>query len=131
MKPGLHGSTFGGNPLAMAAANAVLDVILEPGFLDKVDDVARYFWNRLVEVAPKYPSVIEDVRGAGLLLGMKLVVPNGEAMTRLREDHNMLTVVAGENVLRIIPPLTIEKTHVDEAMTAIEAMAAGQARHAA
>lgn len=131
MKPGLHGSTFGGNPLAMAAANAVLDVLLEPGFLERVDQVARYMWNQLLPLVARHPNVIEDVRGAGLLLGLKLRSPNGEMMTRLRDEHKLLTVVAAENVLRLLPPLTIDKTHVDEAVAAIDAAAAGVARHAA
>jgi len=131
MKPGLHGSTFGGNPLACSAANAVLDVLLEPGFLEQVDRTARYLWDRLVPLPGKYGSVIKDVRGAGMLLGLHLAVPNGEVMTRLREDHNLLTVVAANNVLRLLPPLTIDTAQADEAVEAIEAMAAGMARHAA
>lgn len=131
MKPGLHGSTFGGNPLAMAAANAVLDVLLEPGFLEGVDDVARYLWHKLVPLETKYSGVVEQVRGAGMLLGLKLAMPNGDMMTRLRDDHQVLSVVAADNVLRLLPPLNIEKSHVDEAVEAIEAAVAGMARHAA
>ena len=99
--------------------------------MELVDQVARYMWNQLLPLVARHPNVIEDVRGAGLLLGVKLRSPNGEMMTRLRDDHKLLTVVAAENVLRLLPPLTIDKTHVDEAVAAIDAAAAGVARHAA
>lgn len=131
MKPGLHGSTYGGNPLAMTAANTVLDVVLEPGFLEHVDRTARYFWDKLAPLPKRFPGVIADARGAGLLLGVKCVVPNGDLQTRLREDHNLLTVGAADNALRILPPLIIETSHVDEAMAGIEAACVGLARHAA
>ena len=131
MKPGLHGSTYGGNPLAMAAANAVLDVVLAPGFLDQMDAVARDFWNRLTPLPGKFPGVIEDVRGAGLLLGLKCVVANTDLQTELRDSQQMLTVGAADNVLRLLPPLTIEEQHVTEAIEKIEAACAGLARHAA
>jgi len=131
MKPGLHGSTYGGNPLAMVAAKTVLDVVLEPGFLAHVDATARSFWDQLQSVAAKYPSVIEDVRGAGLLLGLKCVVPAGDLQTELREVQAMLTVGAAENVLRLLPPLTIDESHVAEAIGKIDAACAGLARRAA
>jgi acetylornithine/N-succinyldiaminopimelate aminotransferase len=131
MKPGLHGSTFGGNPLAMAAANAVLDVLLEPGFLDRVDRISRQFWSRLDQLARRHSTVVQEVRGAGLLLGLKCVVPNGDFQTRLREDHGLLTVGAAENVLRLLPPLIIDESHVDEAVSAIDEACAAAARHAA
>ncbi len=131
MKPGLHGSTYGGNPLAMAAANAVLDVVLAPGFLDHVDAVARDFWNRLLALPGRYPVLIEEVRGAGLLLGLKCVVPNTDLQTELRESQQMLAVGAADNVLRLLPPLTIDTQHVAEAVEKIEAACARLARHAA
>lgn len=131
MKPGLHGSTYGGNPLACVAANAVLDVILEPGFLEHVDKTARAFWTALQSLPGRYPGVIEDVRGAGLLLGLKCAVPVGDLQTALRDEQSMLTVGAAENVLRLLPPLTIDESHVREAVDKIDAACAGLARHAA
>ena len=131
MKPGLHGSTFGGNPLAMAAGNAVLDVLLAPGFLDGVDRIAKLLHKKLEAVVRRHPSVVEEVRGQGLLLGLKCVVPNGDLQTALREGQSLLSVGAAENVLRLLPPLTIDETHVDEAVKAIDAACAGLARDAA
>ena len=131
MKPGLHGSTFGGNPLAMAAANAVLDVVLAPGFLEQVDRIARLLRGKLETVVRRHRSVVEEVRGAGLLMGLKCVVPSGDLQTRLREQHGLLTVGAAENVLRLLPPLTIDESHVEEAVKAIDDACAGLARDAA
>ncbi len=131
MKPGLHGSTFGGNPLAMAAANAVLDVMLADGFLPQVERIAGLLRGKLEAVARRHPTVIEGVRGSGLLLGLKCVVPSGDLQTRLREQQGLLTVGAAENVLRLLPPLTIEEAHVEEAVHAIDAACAGLARDAA
>ena len=131
MKPGLHGSTFGGNPLAMAAGNAVLDIVLAPGFLDQVDRIARLLRGKLEAVVRRHRSVVEEVRGAGLLMGLKCVVPSGDLQTRLREQHGLLTVGAAENVLRLLPPLNIEEAHVQEAVKAIDTACAGLARDAA
>ena len=131
MKPGLHGSTFGGNPLAMAAANAVLDVILADGFLPQVERIAGLLRGKLEAVAKRHPKVVAEVRGSGLLLGLKCVVPSGDLQTRLREQHGLLTVGAAENVLRLLPPLNIEEAHVEEAVKAIDAACAGLARDAA
>ncbi|MEQ8396326.1 aspartate aminotransferase family protein [Thalassobaculum sp.] len=131
MKPGLHGTTFGGNPLAMAAANAVLDVLLAPGFLDGVDRIAKLLRQKLEAVVRRHPAVVEEVRGAGLLLGLKCVVPNGDLQTALREGQSMLSVGAADNVLRLLPPLIITESHVDEAIKAIDAACAGLARNAA
>jgi acetylornithine/N-succinyldiaminopimelate aminotransferase len=131
MKPGLHGTTFGGNPLAMAAANAVLDVLLAPGFLDGVDRIAKLLRQKLEAVVRRHSTVVEEVRGAGLLLGLKCVVPNGDLQTALREGQSMLSVGAADNVLRLLPPLIIDESHVDEAVKAIDAACAGLARNAA
>lgn len=119
MSAGSHGSTFGGNPLAMAVGNAVLDVVLADGFLEGVDRRARTFWDRLQDLAARYPKVIAEVRGAGLLLGLRCVVPNGELVARLREN-GLLTAAAAENVIRIMPPLIIEDSHIDEAIGILE-----------
>ena len=122
MTAGLHGSTFGGNQLAMAASHAVLDILLADGFLDQIDTVARDLQLKLDGLVKSHPDVFECWRGMGLMLGLKCVVPNLEMMTRLREA-GLLTVVAADNVLRLLPPLTIEQTHVDEAMAILDRVA--------
>lgn len=114
MTAGTHGSTFGGNPLAMAVGNAVLDVILAPGFLEKVQGEAALLQERLRLVVEKHPSVYAELRGQGLLLGIKTVAPNTEVVKRLQEE-GMLTAAAGENVVRLLPPLIIGKAEIDAA----------------
>jgi acetylornithine/N-succinyldiaminopimelate aminotransferase len=116
--PGTHGTTFGGNPLACAAANAVLDVMLAPGFLEGVDKRARKLWHDLRRVVAEFPTVFEDVRGAGFLLGLKCVVPQGEFGQACVEEH-LLTVAAGENVVRLAPPLVVTEADCDEAVEMI------------
>ncbi|MBV8651364.1 MAG: aspartate aminotransferase family protein [Alphaproteobacteria bacterium] len=123
MTAGAHGSTFGGNPLAMAAGNAVLDVMLADGFLPGVDRIARVLWDRLAALVAKYPHVFAEVRGAGLLLGLRCVVPNNEVIDKMRE-RGLLSVSAGENVIRLLPPLIIDESHVAEAVGIIDAAAA-------
>jgi len=122
MKPGSHGSTFGGNPLAMAVANAVLDVMLAQGFLANVDRVAGILRKRLVAVAAAHPKIFVELRGKGLLTGLKCVVPNTEMVDRLRHA-GLLTVGAGENVVRLLPPLIIDESHVEEAVGIIDGVA--------
>jgi acetylornithine/N-succinyldiaminopimelate aminotransferase len=122
MKAGSHGSTFGGNPLAMAAGNAVLDVLLADDFLPKVDATARILWQRLAAVVDKYPSVFAEVRGAGMILGLRCVVLNNDVIARLQEQ-GLLTVGAGENVIRLLPPLIIDESHIDEAVGIIDRVA--------
>ena len=117
--PGSHGTTFGGNPLAAAAANAVLDVILAPGFLSRVDETARYFWAGLEDLCKRYPSVFTEVRGMGLLCGLKCAVPNSEAQNAAIAE-GLLTVAAGDNVLRLVPPLIIGQAECDEACALLE-----------
>ncbi len=129
MQPGTHGSTFGGNPLAMAVANAVLDVMLEEGFLPEVDRVARLLWERLNDLVARYPQVLAGVRGAGMMLGLKCVVPNTEMIAKLR-DEGLLTVGAAENVVRLLPPLIIDESQVNEATQAIERACATWAKAA-
>jgi acetylornithine/N-succinyldiaminopimelate aminotransferase len=119
MAPGIHGTTFGGNPLAMAVANAVLDVVLAPDFLPHVERTGRLLRRRLEELAGRFPHVIAEVRGVGLMIGLKCVVTNTDLVARLREE-GLLTVGAAENVLRLLPPLIIEERHVEEAVQAIE-----------
>jgi acetylornithine/N-succinyldiaminopimelate aminotransferase len=122
MTPGTHGSTFGGNPLAMAVANAVLDLMLEPGFFANVNEMATLLRKRLQALAGRYPKVIAEVRGKGLLAGFKCVVPNTEVVERLR-DNGLLAVGAGENVVRLLPPLIVDEVHIDEAMGILERVA--------
>ena len=129
MVAGTHGSTFGGNPLAMAVGNAVLDVILEEGFLAHVAQVGRLLRERLEQIVGRHPDVFAEVRGQGLMLGLKCVVPNGDMQARLR-DEGLLTVAAAENTLRIVPPLVIEASHVDEAADILERVSATWAKAA-
>ena len=118
--PGAHGSTFGGNPLAMAVSNAVLDVMLAPGFMEGVDKNARLLWTKLEDLVARHPTVLAEVRGAGLILGLKCVVPNTEMVDKLRKQK-LLTVGAGDNVVRLVPPLTIGPAEIDQAVAAIDA----------
>jgi acetylornithine/N-succinyldiaminopimelate aminotransferase len=122
MTAGTHGSTFGGNPLATAVGNAVMDVMLEPGFLDGVDRVARDLWRRMQDLAPKHPQVIQEVRGAGLMLGIRCRddVSNVDLGAALRAQ-GLLTVPAADNVVRLLPPLVIDESHVREAVDMIDA----------
>jgi acetylornithine/N-succinyldiaminopimelate aminotransferase len=121
LKPGTHGSTYGGNPLACAAGNAVLDVVLAPGFLGQVDRVARHLWRGLLDLAQRHPAVIEGVQGAGLLLGLRLKPEvNNEEAQNAAVAEGLLTVAAGMNVLRLAPPLIITETEVDEALRLLD-----------
>lgn len=129
MQPGTHGSTFGGNPLAMAVANAVLDVMLEEGFFPEVDRVARLLWRELNDLVKRYPEVLAGVRGAGMMLGLQCVAPNTEIIAKLREE-GLLTVGAAENVIRLLPPLIIDETQVKEAVQAIDRACATWAKAA-
>ncbi len=119
MAPGSHGSTFGGNPLAVAAANAVLDVMLKPGFFEHVQKMSLLLKQKLASVVDRYPSVISDVRGEGLLIGVKAVVPSTDLVTALREQK-LLTVGAGENVVRFLAPLIVTETEIDESIASLE-----------
>jgi acetylornithine/N-succinyldiaminopimelate aminotransferase len=119
MTAGTHGSTFGGNPLAMAVGNAVLDVVLAPGFLENVRRNSILLRQRLAEIQDRYPGVIAEVRGEGLLLGLRAVVPNGELVDALRAEK-LLTIAAGENVVRLLPPLIVGEAEIAEALTRID-----------
>jgi acetylornithine/N-succinyldiaminopimelate aminotransferase len=122
MGPGTHGSTFGGNPLAVAAGNAVLDVMLKPGFLPRVEAMGRLLRGRLAGLVETYPKVFAELRGMGLLSGIRCVVPAVELVARLREN-GLLTLTAGENVLRILPPLVVTEAEIDEAVAIIDRVA--------
>ncbi|MDQ0455229.1 aspartate aminotransferase family protein [Rhizobium paknamense] len=119
MVPGIHGTTYGGNPLAMAVGNAVLDVVLADGFLEQVRDVSLIFRQGLAALKDRFPDVIADVRGEGLMLGIKAVQPSGELLQALRQEH-LLTVPAGDNVLRLLPPLTVTADEAREGLRRIE-----------
>ncbi len=130
LSAGTHGTTFGGNPLACAAANAVLDILLAPGFLDAVDRKGWRLWNGLTELARAFPSVFQDVRGSGLLLGLKCAIPQADVQAACR-DEGMLVLTAGENVLRLAPPLVITETECDEALNMVRRAAERCSRAAA
>lgn len=119
MVAGTHGSTYGGNPLAMAVGNAVLDVVLEKGFLEHVRDVALVLRQGLASLADRFPDIIEDVRGEGLMLGIKAKVPSADLLKAVRAEH-MLLVPAGDNVLRLLPPLVTTAEEAREGLARIE-----------
>ena len=119
MKAGTHGSTYGGNPLAMAVGNAVLDVVLEDGFLQHVNDVSLVFRQGLASLKDRFPDVIEDVRGEGLLLGVKAAVPSAELLQAIRAAH-LLAIPAGDNVIRLLPPLVVTADEAREGLVRLE-----------
>ena len=119
MTAGTHGSTFGGNPLAMAVGNAVLDVMHAPGFIQHVRDMGLLFRQRLAEVKDRHSAVVAEVRGEGLLMGLRMVPPVSEMVDELRNEK-MITVAAGDNVVRLLPPLIIDEAEVGEAITRID-----------
>tara|TARA_B100001123_G_C15232885_1_gene995884 strand:+ start:19 stop:1182 length:1164 start_codon:yes stop_codon:yes gene_type:complete len=119
MTPGSHGSTFGGNPLAMAVGNAVLDIIFEKDFLNNVKKKGEYFDQELNKIKEKYPKIIGEIRGIGLIKGMKMMVNNVEFIKKLI-NHKMLTIKAEENVIRLFPPLTVTNKELDEGISKIE-----------
>ncbi len=118
MTLGSHGSTYGGNPLAMAVGNAVLDVMLAPAFLERVRRISSHFQQQLGGLQAQHAGVISKIRGQGLLLGLKLEVPSTEFLTRLLGNH-MLAVGATENVVRLAPPLIVDESHLNEAVAAL------------
>ncbi|MBN9044552.1 MAG: aspartate aminotransferase family protein [Rhizobiales bacterium] len=119
MTAGVHGTTYGGNPLAMAVGNAVLDVVLSDGFLEKVQETALVLKQGLASIADRYPNVVSEVRGRGLLIGIKCVVPNTSLIQALRDEH-LLSVGAGDNVVRLLPPLVTTPDEAREALKRIE-----------
>ena len=119
MTAGTHGSTFGGNPLAMAVGNAVLDVVLAPGFLEAVRDKALLFKQRLAEVKDRHPAVLAELRGDGFLIGLRALVPAGELVDALRAEK-MLSVAAGDNVVRLLPPLIASEEELGEALDRLD-----------
>ncbi len=130
MTAGTHGTTYGGNPLAMAVGNAALDMVLEPGFLAHVTKMGNYLNQQLGALVAGHPAIFEGVRGQGLMLGLKMKIPNGDFIAAAREA-GLIVLPAGENVVRLLPPLTISEDEVREgvslmnrAATALEAQKA-------
>ena len=121
---GSHGSTFGGNPLAMAAGEAVLDVVANDAFLAEVTAKGERLRARLEQFIGNYPELFELVRGKGLMLGLKMRQESRPFVAHLRDNHRLLTVAAGDNTVRVIPPLVIDDSHVDEFMEKLSAGAA-------
>ena len=115
LKPGTHGTTFGGNPLACAAGNAVLDVMLAPGFLEGVQRKGNKLRTELEKIVREFPQVFEDARGMGLLQGMKCVLPQGEVQAACIAE-GLMAITAGDNVLRLAPPLVLTDSDLDEAV---------------
>jgi acetylornithine/N-succinyldiaminopimelate aminotransferase len=113
MVVGTHGSTFGGNPLAMAAGQAVLDIVTEPGFLDRVTSMGDRLRGALEQMIPNHDHLFESVRGLGLMLGVKMKTDSRAFVTYLRE-HGLLTVAAGDNVMRVLPPLIVDEAQIGE-----------------
>lgn len=119
MAPGAHGSTYGGNPLAMAATNAVLDVVLEDGFLNRVAQMGEYLQKRMDDVVAKYPQIVKGARGLGLMVGFECVVPNTDLVAQCF-NNGLLAVPAGDNVMRLLPPLVVQEEHIEAAIAIIE-----------
>jgi acetylornithine/N-succinyldiaminopimelate aminotransferase len=124
MTPGTHGSTFGGNPLAVSAGNAVLDVMLEPGFFDSANRTGKYLWGKLEGLVAAYPKLFQELRGAGHLLGIRCqpVLTAGDFVAKLRAE-GLLCLTAGDNVLRILPPLVAGEAEIDAALATMNKVA--------
>ena len=108
MVPGTHGSTFGGNPLAMAVGNAVMDIVSSKKFLANVKRLSKYFFTNLNKLKKKHPNIIKEIRGRGLLIGIQLHKDQAKFINKLI-DNKLLTIRAAENVVRILPPLNVKK----------------------
>lgn len=130
MVAGSHGTTYGGNLMAMAAGNAVADTVLAGGFLENVQQVANRMKQGLASISDRFPTVFKGVRGTGLMLGLECVMVNGDVVAALR-DQGLLTVPAGDNVVRILPPLVIGDAEIDEGLGMIETAATALAGKAA
>ncbi|RPG12741.1 MAG: aspartate aminotransferase family protein [Pelagibacteraceae bacterium TMED232] len=118
MTPGTHGSTFGGNPLAMAVGNTVMDIVSNKNFLNNVKKVSKYFLSKLNHIKDKYPNIIKEIRGRGLLIGIQLYKDQTIFIDKLI-NNKLLTIRAAENVVRILPPLNVKKKELDQALKII------------
>lgn len=123
MVVGTHGSTFGGNPLATAVGNAVIDVVETPEFLQSVRDKGEYLQNKLRELGEKYPAIYGEVSGLGLMVGIKVTPPNGDMLVMLRDKFQTLVVKAGGNSLRFLPPLTVSEAEIDALIESLDKVA--------
>lgn len=121
MTLGSHGTTYGGNPLAMSIGNAVLDIVLEPGFLDRVRQAGLLLKQRLAELRDRHPGVVADVRGEGLMMGLKVVGRLNSALVAAARDHHLLAIGAGDNVVRLVPPLIVSDAEIAEAVRRLDA----------
>ena len=119
MTAGTHGSTFGGNPLAMAVGNSVMDIISDKKFLNNIKSNSKYFLSNLNDIKDKYPKVIKEIRGRGFLIGIQLNTDQIKFIKRLM-DNKLLTIRAAENVVRILPPLNVKKSEIDQALKIIK-----------
>jgi acetylornithine/N-succinyldiaminopimelate aminotransferase len=119
MTPGTHGSTFGGNPLAMAVGNTVMDIVSSKKFLNNVKRISKYFSINLNKIKDKYPNTIKEIRGRGLLIGIQLYKDQAKFIKKLM-DNRLLTIRAAENVVRILPPLNVKKNEIDQALKIIK-----------
>ena len=118
MTPGTHGSTFGGNPLAMAVGNTVMDIVSNKKFLNNIKSLSKYFHLRLNKFKEKYPNIIKEIRGRGLLIGIQLYKDQTNFIKKLM-DNKLLTIRAAENVVRVLPPLNVKKSEIDQALQII------------
>ena len=123
MKPGSHGSTFGGNPLAMSAANAVVDEMFKKNFLKNVVKLSKYFHNELNKIQNEYPKIIKEIRGKGFLIGLQLFENQTKFINKLRENK-LLTIKAADNIIRILPPLNVKKSELNKALSIIRLVCA-------
>ena len=123
MIPGTHGSTFGGNPLAMSVGNKVMDIVSSKKFLNNIKRLSEYFISNLNNLKNKYPKVIKEVRGRGLLIGLQLYVDQSIFIQKLT-NNKLLTIRAAENVVRILPPLNVKKNELDQALKIINKVCA-------
>ena len=122
MIAGSHGSTFGGNPMAVTCGNAVLDVMLEPGFFERAQRMSQLLQDRLQKLVDAYPKLFAELRGSGLLLGVRCHIPAGDFVTKLRAN-GLLCLTAGDNVMRILPPLIVGEREIDEALAIMDKVA--------
>ena len=118
MVPGTHGSTYGGNPLAMVIGSTIMDEIFKKGFLEKVRKNSKYFLKELSTIKKNYPKVIKEIRGIGLLIGIQVNVELSTFISKLTKNK-LLTIRAAENVVRILPPLNVKKSEIDLALKII------------
>ena len=123
MTPGTHGSTFGGNPLAMSVGNTVMDIVSNKKFLNNVKRSSKYFFSKLNKLKEKYPSIIKEIRGRGLLIGIQLHTDQVKFIKKLM-DNKLLTIRAAENVVRILPPLNVKKSEINQALKIINKVCA-------